>query len=638
MHIPDDKIQEVRDATDILDIVSDHVRVKKSGSNFFGLCPFHAEKSPSFSVNPAMGIFKCFGCGAGGDAFQFVMRVEHVTFPEAVRLLADRAGITLPDEGRPDENATETDAILHAIRVAARYFYDLLTQHEAGADARAYIADRDISEASVRKFGIGLSPDAWDGLLRAAEKQGVKADILVKAGLVIERQSGEGHYDRFRGRLMFPIFSGTGRVVGFGGRILVPDDRQPKYINSPETTVYHKSQVLYGLYQARRAIRASREVYVVEGYTDVIALHQNGIENVVAACGTSLTPDHIRILKRYADAVIFLNDSDQAGDASNHRSIDLALDQNLTPYVVELPESDDPASFIETHGAEALRTYLSNPRFKWSFVQYHLIRARQDGSLESVEGERKAFEATLERIARLDSRFEQDAYLDQMAKALDKPVIHLQEEFGRLRKRGQKRRPAMDTPPPPQEPFERVGYHDPREDTRSVPVPVVVLPEEEILLRLMLERGASMVEFVLSNMSVDEFSEGAVRDAVGHIVDAYQTGIVSAEPFLVGEHGESLRDLVARIMMDRHEPSENWLRKQNIKVPKMNEAPYEAAASAMTLLKLDRIDASLRKVSARQRAMEEAGEDVRKVMEEAIALKRLRRQVERREYLDWNEA
>jgi DNA primase len=640
MFIPDDKLQQVRDATDILDVVSEYVRLKKGGTNFFGLCPFHSEKSPSFSVNPGMGIFKCFGCGAGGDAIQFVMRIEHVPFVDAVRHLADKAGIDLPQEGENESApSNETEAILHAIRFAARFFHEHLTTSSEGEQALAYLHDRTITDTSIRRFGLGLSPNGWDGLIRAAGRAGIAPEVLEMAGLAIARNGKDGHYDRFRGRLMFPILSATGKVVGFGGRILVADDRQPKYINTPETDVYHKSQVLYGLYPARRAIRAAREVYVVEGYTDVIAMHQHGIENVVAACGTSLTPDHVRIIKRYADGVVFMNDSDIAGDASNQRSVDLALDQQITPYVVELPGNEDPASFIERHGAESLREYVGNPRHKWSFVQYHLIRARQDGALSTVEGERRAFESILERIARLDSRFEQDGYLHQMAQALDKPVIHVQEEFARISKRVSKRRKSGQPSAAGRSIVSDPEKSSAQEDTEAPVVrPSKVLPEEETLLRLMLERGPSMVEFVLSNMGMDEFSEGLVRDTVETIIEAYETGSVSADAFVAGQHGEAERDLVVRIMMDRHEPSENWLRLKNIEVPRFNDDAYEAATSAMTLLKLDRIDESVREAIVRQRGVDGSGGDVRPIIEEIMALKRLRGQIARREYLDWNEA
>lgn len=640
MYIPDDKIEEIRAASDIVDVVSSYVQLKKSGSNFFGLCPFHQEKTPSFSVNPGMGIFKCFGCGVGGDAFQFVMRVEHVPFPDAVRLLAEQAGIDLPQEGQAPEEGSETESILHALRFAGRYFYDQLTSTDGGRHALEYLIDRGISKASIKKFGLGYAPDEWDALLTEAESHHVSAEVLAKAGLAIPRKSGDGHYDRFRGRVLFPIFSHVGKVVGFGGRILSSESDQPKYINSPETPVYHKSEVLYGLYHARRAVREQKEVYVVEGYTDVVALQQGGIENVVAACGTSLTPEHVRLLKRYCDAIIFLNDSDSAGDASNLRSVDLALKQSLTPYVVELPDGEDPASFVERHGVDELKKYLANPKYRWTFVQFHLIRARSLGMLDSVEGERHAFEDVLERIALIESRFAQETYLHQMAEALGKPAIHLHEEFARIEKRVRRsnraRQSVRDAPsPPPAPPVV------PEDEAASRPVneqEARVLPEERMLIRLMLECGRSIVEFVLGNMSLDEFSEGLVREVVSRLIEQYNEGAVDIRPFVNGSYGPAVQDLVTEALMDRHEPSANWQRLRNIEVPRMNQDPAEAAASAMTLLKLDRVDESIRRTKRRHDERQASGKEVRRELEDLMALRTLRKQIERREYLHWHNA
>lgn len=640
MHIPEHKIEEVRAASDIVDVVSDYVQLKKSGSNLFGLCPFHNEKTPSFSVNPGMGIFKCFGCGVGGDVFQFVMGVERVTFPEAVRFLAEQAGVEIPEEGNPDDASSDAERIQHALRHAARFFYRTLTESEEGRPALDYVLGRGITAASIKRFGIGYAPDRWDALLKDAARHHVDADTLEQAGLAIPRKSGDGHYDRFRGRVMFPIFSQVGKVVGFGGRILTSDSDQPKYINTPETAVYHKSEVLYGLYQARRAVREKKEVYIVEGYTDVVALHQHGIENAVAACGTSLTPDHLRLIGRYADAVIFLNDSDTAGDASNLRSVDLALKQRLTPYVVELPEGEDPASFVEKHSVDELVQYLHHPEYKWTFVQYLLIRARSEGMLDSVESERQAFEGVLERIAGVDSRFAQETYLHQMAEALGKPVIHLHEEFRRIERRVRNRRGA-DRPPPEADLRRPSVAEEAHVVSNTPPQPPressEVLPEERVLIRLMLERGASLVEFVLGNMALDEFSDGLVRRIVEQLIDQYETGVVQAQPFVDGTFGSDVQDLVTGLMVDRHEPSTNWQRMKNITVPRMNEDPFESAASAMTLLKLDRVDESIGRTKRRHDERLAHGHDVRAELEELMALRRLRRQIERREFLDWNE-
>lgn len=643
-YISEHKIEEVRSANDIVDVVSDYVQLKKSGSNLFGLCPFHSEKTPSFSVNPSMGIFKCFGCGVGGDVFQFVIGVEHVTFPEAVRLLADRAGIELPEEGAATEGSSETERIHHALRHAARFFYRTLTDTDAGQPALEYILNRGITPASIKHFGLGYAPDGWEALLQDAERNHIDAATLDRAGLVVPRKSGEGHYDRFRDRIMFPIFSQVGKVVGFGGRLLNENSEQPKYINTPETPVYHKSQVLYGLYQARRAVRESKEIYVVEGYTDVVALHQHGFENAVAACGTSLTPDHLRLIGRYADAVIILNDGDTAGDASNLRSLDLALKQKLTPYVIELPENEDPASLAESRSRDELERYLNNPKYRWTFVQYLLIRAQSEGMLEQVENERTAFEGVLERIAAIDSRFDQETYLHQMAEALGKPIIHLHEELGRIRARvkrsaGRERRehpPAAEQPPMHGAPAVQ-ARSEKRGQNEDRPSPQV-LPEERILIRLMLEGGAPMVEFVLGNMAMDEFSDGLVRSIVVRIIEQYEQEAIDSRPFVEGAFGADVQALVAGLLVDRHVPSANWELRKNISVPKMNEEPLEAAASAMTLLKLDRVQESMMRTKHRHDHRVERGEDVRSELEELIGLRKLLGQIERREFLDWNEA
>ncbi|HMB90674.1 MAG TPA: DNA primase, partial [Rhodothermales bacterium] len=252
MIIPDHKIEEIRAASDIVDVVSDYVRLKKRGSNHFGLCPFHNEKSPSFSVNPSMGIFKCFGCSAGGDVFQFIMRIESHSFPEAARMLAERAGIPLPEHDEEREQSSEMESIYHALRFAARFFYDQLTTTNAGKPALDYLTGRGFSPKTIKKFGLGYAPDQWDALLKEAERKHVDAETLEKAGLVLSRKDNSGYYDRFRGRVIFPIFSHVGKVLGFGGRILEADSDQPKYINSPETKVYNKSRVLYGLYHGKQ--------------------------------------------------------------------------------------------------------------------------------------------------------------------------------------------------------------------------------------------------------------------------------------------------------------------------------------------------------------------------------------------------
>src|SRR6056297_2237152 len=511
MMIPDDKVEEVKSATDIVDVVSDYVRLKKAGSNFKGLCPFHNEKTPSFNVNPSMGIFKCFGCSEGGDAISFVMKIEGMGFTETVRMLAEQAGIELPSEGAQDPHKDEKESILHALRFAARWYYEQLTKTEVGRErGLAYFQNRGLAPETIKKFGLGFAPDAWDALLKAAEAAQIKPEILDKAGLVLPNKNGDGFHDRFRERVMFPIFSHVGKVLGFGGRVL-PDSKEPtgdyvppKYINSPETRVYHKSRVLYGLYQGKQAIRGEEEVILVEGYTDVVSLYQAGVKNVVASSGTALTPDQVRVLGRYAKRVLLLYDADSAGAAAALRGIDLILRAGLAAYVVALPEGADPDSFVQQFGAEAFRSYLLKER--QSFVRFKVSAATREGALSTPEGQAETARSVLESIAQIPDTVAQDGYIRVAAAELGVPDIHLRMQFRDVLKQenGSRRAPRQEAPPPEDE-------HD-----TGAPSPETfeMKPEEGALLRLMLERGGPMVEHVLGHMALEEFSTGPVRRTV----------------------------------------------------------------------------------------------------------------------------
>lgn len=635
MFIPDDKIEEVRAASDIVDVVSDFVRLKRRGSNLFGLCPFHNEKSPSFSVNPGMGIFKCFGCGAGGDVFQFLMRVENLTFPEAVRTLAERAGIPLPEQEEDREQASETESVFNALRFAARFFYQQLTQTEAGKPALEYLFKRGFRAKTITRFGLGYAPDAWDSLLKAAGDGHIAPETLEKAGLVIPRKDRSGYYDRYRGRVIFPIFSHVGKVLGFGGRVLRSDPEQPKYINSPETAVYNKSRVLYGLFHGKQAIRKAEEVILVEGYTDVISLHQAGVENVVASSGTALTVEQVKALERYARRVILLYDADSAGAGAALRGIDLVLEQGLAVYGIELPAGDDPDSFVREHGGEAFVEYVRTHR--QDFVSFKLARARSDGALDTPEEQAEVMHGIVASIARMPDPLMQETYLRRAGEVLGVPDIRLHEALEDLR-RSQRSRERRQPARPAEPPLPVVTETAPAYEEAEAPPAASEqpLPEEKTLIRLMLEHGSSMVEFILGNMGLEEFTEGPARETAGHFLDLYERDAVDRRPFLDGSFGEAVQQLAAEVMVDRYEPSEHWQRKQNITVPRLNEDPYESAASAMMLLKLDRVNDAIQQKRAHIFQATQAGEDLRGLQGEMMALHDLRKQIERRAFLNWN--
>ena len=356
--MPEHFLRQVQQATDIVDLIGRYVTIRKRGKDFVGLCPFHDEKTPSFSVSPTRQIFKCFGCGAGGGAFQFVMRHQGLNFPEAVKFLAEQAGIPVPrDEHRPAEPpGMDRASLLKLTAFAADFFRKRLYAPE-GAEALDYARRRGLKEPAMERFALGYAPQGWDKLRGAALAAGYAEGQLLAAGLAANRETG-GSYDRFRNRLIFPISDQSGRVIAFGGRALAADE-QAKYLNSPETPLFDKSANLYGLDAARRAIAAANAVIVVEGYFDVVIPSQAGVENIVATLGTALTERHVRTLSRMAADVVLLFDSDAAGQAAAQRALELFIAQRMNVRVAAVPDGKDPCDFVMAHGGEALRQLVA---------------------------------------------------------------------------------------------------------------------------------------------------------------------------------------------------------------------------------------------------------------------------------------
>lgn len=621
MFIPDETVEAVRSASDVVDVIGDYVRLRRKGANYFGLCPFHDEKTPSFSVNAELGIFKCFGCGAGGDLFRFVMQVEGISFPEAVRMLAEKGGIALPAAEAEQSRLGETESVYNALRFAARFYHSCLTKSEKGRPARDYLQAREFSKATVKAFGLGFAPDEWDGLLRAAREHRIEEGVLEKAGLILSRKDGSGYYDRFRGRIVFPIFSHVGKVLGFGARVLNGGPDEPKYVNSPETVVYNKSRVLYGLYQAKHAIRKKEEVLVVEGYTDVMALHQEGVDHAVASSGTALTQGQVKLLGRYARRIILLFDADMAGTVAATRAIDVILQEGASVYVVALPRGEDPDSFARKEGV-SLEAYVEEHRA--DFVTYIQERARGQGRLATPEGEAETMHAILHAVSLISDPLMQETYVRRASEVLRVPEARLHEVLERLRRgvRGKDRRPvgpAANTPSIPRAETVALPVRDARQP----------LPEEKTLIRLMFEYGSSMVEFVLGNTSLDVFTSGTPRKTVECFLSQYESGQMERRAFLDGSFGDDVQRLVADVVLVQHEPSENWERKQKITVPRRDEDPYKTAVSAMTLLKMDRVNDAIERQLREIRNAEQSGGELQAMQVRMMELHELRRRISR---------
>jgi DNA primase len=385
--------ERVRDATDIVQLIGEKVQLRRAGRSYKGLCPFHAEKTPSFTVTPDRQIWHCFGCSKGGDAFAFVMEMDKVTFPEALRMLADRAGIELPkqERGAGDEAFDK----LYQANALARDFFRASLASEAARKARAYIAARGFEEPWLTRFEVGWAPEGWDGLLTTLAKL-LPADVMEQAGLIVRRGDGSGHYDRFRNRIIFPVTTAAGKVAGFGARAIAEGD-EPKYLNSPETPVFRKGRLLYGLPIARPAMRETGEAIVSEGYLDVMRLHACGFTNAVSTCGTAMTPEQARLLARFQIKVLLLYDGDDAGVRAADRGLDPLLEAGVEVRVLLLPGGEDPDSFLRKEGAGALRERMESALDVPSF----LAESKLQG-----EGKSPPLEARLRRLVGLLERIE----------------------------------------------------------------------------------------------------------------------------------------------------------------------------------------------------------------------------------------
>ncbi len=422
----EDIINRVRDSIDIVDLVSGYVGLKKTGKNFVGLCPFHSEKTPSFSVNPDKQIFHCFGCGAGGDVFKFVESQEGLNFPEAVKSLASRAGVVLPEDSRSrkEEKKSEDERqLLLTITAEACAFFQRELEGPAGSPARAYLAKRGVSESAVRDFTLGYARPEWDGLLRHLKQKGYPLGQMEKAGLIVKRSEGDGYYDRFRGRIIFPIRDLSGKVIAFGGRVM--DDSLPKYLNSPETPLYSKSNILYCLDQAKEHGRKLGYFIIVEGYLDAIACHQYGAKNAAATLGTALTDGHLRLMRRFAQKLIVIFDPDPAGVNATLRGIDLFLASGMKVNVVSLPDGDDPDTFLQKHGHEA---FFARLRESVKFMDFVFARVLQRGPIASIDEKVERAGEMLAFIEKLPSGIERDYYIKKTAEALDVDEAVLRQE------------------------------------------------------------------------------------------------------------------------------------------------------------------------------------------------------------------
>ncbi len=508
--IPQSVIDDIRQRVDIVDVISDYVKLQPSGRNFKALSPFTEEKTPSFVVSPDKQIYKCFSTGKGGNVFSFIMEMERVQFPEAVELAAKRAGVDISRFAAKEKGAGhEEDSRTATLRWAARLFHHTLMD-ESGKKGLAYLAaERGLTAQTITSFGLGYAPESWEHLLGEAQRAGIAEKQLAELGLVTANRQRNSVYDAFRNRVIFPIFSVGGQVVGFGGRTLRNDPDTPKYLNSPESSMFEKSKLLYGLHAAKQEIRKTETAILVEGYMDVLALHQAGISNAVASCGTSLTRHQAKIMQRYTSRVLFIYDADPAGRKSMMSGIDILLSEGIVPFVVMLPHGDDPDSFVRREGREAFIRYTEENRL--AFLDFQIRFFTESGDFDQPDTKAKAISAMGRTIALIPDRVRRELYMQELSGKLSISMRALRESAG-------KERAVKERYTSKEERTVTAQFRT--QDTRAR---VTIL--EKTFLKALLESalyGNGVIEFAASHEEMLELPHPAAREILAHMIERYR--------------------------------------------------------------------------------------------------------------------
>jgi len=528
MAFPEGFIEDVRRAADIVRVISDHVALKKMGSSWKGLCPFHQEKSPSFNVRSEPAVFHCFGCGEGGDVFKFVMLREKASFPEAVETLARRFGIRVPEgrfEAGPDHK--EREEILAAMEAAAEHFARTLWT-APGQQAREYLLGRGFGRETLERIRAGAARDSWDDLLGALRGR-FSAAALHKAGLVLPRQGREGHYDRFRNRAVFPIVNEAGRVVAFGARSL--DGSEPKYLNSPETPVYHKGRVLYGLSWARDAARTEGRMVLMEGYLDVARALESGFAGAVATCGTALTASHARLLRRFTGTVCVNFDQDEAGQRAAAKSIEVLLGEGLEVKVVELPPGHDPDTYLRDEGKDAYRQRLEEAQ---DAVEWLMRGAERANDIASPAGKAAFLAVLLPALVKIENAVERQAWLSRAVERGGLDAGAAREELRRALGGRGGGAAAVET----------------AARRAQAPRPARVLPAERWLVAL-LTQGAAGVDEALSELGEADIEGLAAAPLLRAAKAVWRRGGTVSLPALSAEvEDEAMRRLLSEIAVE----------------------------------------------------------------------------------------
>lgn len=594
--ITQDTIDRIFHAAQIEEVVGDYLQLKKRGANLLGLCPFHNEKTPSFTVSPAKGIYYCFGCARGGNSVNFLMEHESLSYPEALKQLANKYNVEVEETrvGNPDEHkqkVAERESAMATLAFAQRFFKDQLNETDNGKQiGLAYFKERGLLDKTIDNFGLGFAPNDWRSLVDKALSSGITPEMLVRTGLAkVKSNSGEKEvsqltaedlYDVFRDRVIFPIHNISGKVIAFAGRELRKQENSPKYVNSPETEIYHKSRVLYGIHLAKRSIKQHNEVWLTEGYLDVITLNQSGIENVVATSGTALTADQIRLIKRFTEQVTVIYDGDAAGQKAAMRGTDLLLEGGLQVKILTLPEGEDPDSYCQKLGGTAFRNYVEENRMDFIFFKIQtLIPENADPIKKST-----ATRSILESIAKIPDAITRSFFLKETAVRLDTQEDMLFREIGKIRKDGASRAKLPEsthtTHQEPKDPLESLHARE-----RAIMETLMVYADHDLP-----DEGGTIAAFIYHELEIDGI---AMEDPDAKII--FDVGlellkeqdIISFADFV--QHDKTSH-LAARSLARQYQISESWEKNFEIVVQTPEKNAFKAALENLLYLRMAFID------------------------------------------------
>ncbi len=577
---------------DVVEVVSDFVQLKKSGSNYKALSPFTQEKTPSFFVSPSKQIYKCFSTGKGGDAISFIMEVDGLSYVEALKYLAKKYNVEIEEEQTSDEDQqryNERESLFIILNFAKDYYRDLLWENEDGkAIGLSYFKERGFTDETIKAFDLGYSLDTWDGLIKATKEKQYNEELLEKAGLKIVKE--DRSYDRFRGRVIFPIHNVTGKVIAFGARILKKAENQPKYINSPETELYQKSKILYGISQAKQEIRIADNCYLVEGYTDVISMYQNGVKNVVASSGTSLTEDQIKLISRYTSNVTVLFDGDKAGIKASLRGIDMLLAGDLNVKAVSFPEGEDPDSYARQLSTSAFQNYLKDEAVDFIVFKANLLVG--DAKHDPVK-KAETIRDIVTSITKIPDPIKRTVYIKECSDLLDIDESVLVTEQNKILVREQRNAQFKD-----QQAAEQNVLPVPEEKITSGKVPLddAIAVQERECIRMLLnyadqqvkdeeDNDELFVSYFLHELEDVEFETPIYQEILTHFVDHLKEGRLVDQQTLLSESSAEAQKSIIDILADRYEISSWWHDKYKIIVPKESDRLKQSAFTSVLRLK-----------------------------------------------------